>query len=470
MNRKNIYISIILDSLAASVVWILFYAYRFCTIDRYLGANEWNPERAGLLLALSLLSFPTTAIIFHYLTGAYNRHKSLSRINELTNTAIATLLISTTIFFSIVADDATTPYTSLIYSFIILWLMFFTATYIPRLIHTLVSFRTAQKHPSPYKIAIIGCGKMSNRAVNYFKKSKVNLNKQIIGYITDPYDSPADTQHKTILGSTSDIEEIITNHSIQLIIIALDQVESQHTSRLINRLIQLGVEIKIAPHQFDIITGQVSISNLDSEPLINITQIHMPAWQQNVKRAFDIVASTIAIIILSPLYAFLAIKIKSSGKGNIFYHQTRIGLHGKPFEIYKFRTMYPNAESNGPLLSSVNDSRITPFGKIMRKYRLDELPQFWNVIRGEMSIVGPRPEREFYIRQIEEKAPYYPIIYKVQPGLLSWGPILIGYADTIDKMVERLNYDIVYTNNMSVMLDLKIILRSLSVIVNGEGR
>ena len=132
--------------------------------------------------------------------------------------------------------------------------------------------------------------------------------------------------------------------------------------------------------------------------------------------------------------------------------------------------MYQDAEKNGPLLSSVNDGRITKCGAFMRKYRLDEIPQFFNIIKGDMSIVGPRPERRFYINQIEQKAPFYCMIYRVRPGLLSWGPIKIGYSDTIDKMVRRLNYDIIYMDNMSLYLDIKIIFYSLEIIFNGKGQ
>jgi lipopolysaccharide/colanic/teichoic acid biosynthesis glycosyltransferase/ABC-type Mn2+/Zn2+ transport system ATPase subunit len=164
----------------------------------------------------------------------------------------------------------------------------------------------------------------------------------------------------------------------------------------------------------------------------------MPAWQQSVKRIFDVVFSAVAMLILLPIYLYVAVRVKLGSKGPIFYKQERIGYEGRPFMIYKFRTMYTDAESQGPQLSQVNDPRITPFGHVMRKYRLDELPQFWNIIKGDMSIVGPRPERRYYIDQIEKIAPYYCLVYKVKPGLLSWGPIKIGYSDTVEKMVERL--------------------------------
>ena len=195
----------------------------------------------------------------------------------------------------------------------------------------------------------------------------------------------------------------------------------------------------------------------------------MAAWQQSVKRVFDILMSLFALVLFFPIMVYVAVRVKRDSPGPVFYKQERIGKDGRPFYMYKFRTMYVGAEQNGPQLSSQNDERITPFGAIMRKYRLDELPQFWNILKGDMSVVGPRPERRYFINQIEEKAPYYCLIYKIQPGLLSWGPIKIGYSDTVEKMVERLNYDIIYMDNMNLINDLKIMIYSLEVIIKGRG-
>ena len=195
----------------------------------------------------------------------------------------------------------------------------------------------------------------------------------------------------------------------------------------------------------------------------------MSDWETCVKRFFDITISFFSLLILSPLFIFLAICIKTDSKGTVFFSQERIGRFGKPFNILKFRTMYNNAENGTPQLSTADDKRVTKFGRFLRKYRLDELPQFWNVLKGEMSIVGPRPERDFYIRKIMEIAPYYCLLYKVRPGLTSWGPIRIGYSDTIEKMVERLNYDIIYIENMSLKTDLKILLFTFEVILKGKG-
>lgn len=231
-----------------------------------------------------------------------------------------------------------------------------------------------------------------------------------------------------------------------------------------------GKPIYIRPRVYDLLTGAAQIRTLDGEALVCITDLNMTDSEVCFKRAFDIAASVVCLTMLSPLYLVLSALVWWSSKGPVFYIQERIGLHGHPFKIYKFRTMIESAEEGLPQLSHKDDNRITKIGHWMRKYRLDELPQLWNVLKGDMSFVGPRPERPYFINLIEQQAPYYCLLYKIRPGLTSWGPVRVGYTDTIEKMIRRLNYDITYMENMSLLLDIKIMLLTLSVLFNGKGQ
>jgi exopolysaccharide biosynthesis polyprenyl glycosylphosphotransferase len=239
---------------------------------------------------------------------------------------------------------------------------------------------------------------------------------------------------------------------------------------IINQLYPANLEISVVPNLYDMLTGAAMIEDVSDRPLIPITEHKMSYTELCIKRAFDIVVSALLLVLLLPVFICVALLVKCSSKGPVFYTQERIGQHGLPFDIIKFRTMHVHAENDTPQLSLDNDPRVTKVGRWLRKYRLDELPQFWNILRGDMSIVGPRPERRYFINQIEKIAPYYCLLYKIRPGLASWGPIRVGYTDTLDKMIRRLNYDIVYLENMSISLDLKIMFYTMGVILNGKGK
>jgi len=455
---------------AAVIAWSCFFSYRKFTELTYNHTSEiWHLILNDYKFYLGIVLIPFCWFILYALYGTYSQVWRKSRMKEFITTFQQQIIGVIVLFFAIILDDIISDYTDYIRLFFVLFLLHFGLTVISRVIFISAIKRMVRLGRIQFNALIVG---MPDSAEDFYKnKRQKTFGSKIVGYVGIDKRKTETAASLPYLGNYNQLNEIVKMHQIEEVIISNDA----NTRKLIQKILPLigdsHVLLKILPSAEDHVLRTVRNTSVFDGQFIQIYLDSLPVWQKICKRTMDIVFSALFIVIASPLYLFLAWKVKHSSPGSIFFRQERVGKGGKTFNMIKFRSMNEDAEADGiPKLSSKTDARITPFGVFMRRTHLDEIPQFFNVLKGEMSLVGPRPERQYYINQIVEKVPYYRLLLLEKPGITSWGQVSYGYAENVDEMIERLQYDIMYIENISLALDIKILLYTIIAVFRRQGR
>ncbi len=468
--RKQIFKYIFFDVLTALLSWTLFYSFRkyywegVSIHDLYEITLSDSHYYSGFFL------IPLFWCVLYFLLGQYKRIFRRHRLKEVGEVFIATFLGTLFLFFVVLLDDQLPDYKAYYKSIVFLFVTHYLLVLFSRLILTTGTVKRMNSGVWGFPTIIVGGNARALALYEEIKSVGQMSGYQFAGFVRINGKDDLLIRHMPFLGQIEDLPKLIVEYKIKDVILAVESSDHRDLERVLNVLLDFDVDVSIIPDTFDLLSGSVKMTALYGVPLVRIQRDLMPTWQVSLKRLMDVVLSLLAMVILSPVYVMVGIAVKSSSEGPVFFWQERIGKHGLPFKMMKFRTMFVDAEKHGPQLSSAHDQRITKVGRFLRKSRLDEIPQFWHVVIGEMSLVGPRPERSFYIDQIKEKAPHVKKLLRVRPGITSWGQVKYGYAENVDQMLQRLKYDILYLENMTLAMDIKILFYTVVTVLRGRGK
>ncbi len=455
------------DFAAALLAWAVFFVLR-----QYLlhdaGDYRFSGALAGTVVAISLA---WTAL--YALAGQYRDVFRKSRLAELLHLLRVAGLGAMLLLFALLLDEQSLGRYRLHFRTAALYfLLHYFITAVFRIVVVGSVQRLVRSGAISFPTLLVGGNSLVLDTARDLGRTGHHLGMRVVGFVA-PEGGPVDDALAAALpalGTYRELPALVQALRIEEVVIAIEPSEHRRIQEILNLLEDAAVRISILPDLYQILLGSVKVNHSFGTPLIEIKHDLLEPWQTAVKRLLDVVGAVLFLGLAWWVYAGVAVMVRLSSPGPVFYRQVRIGKNGRPFRIIKFRSMYLDAERLGPALSSDADPRITPWGRFMRRVRLDELPQFWNVLRGDMSLVGPRPERQFFIDQIVLVAPHYRHLHRVRPGLTSLGQVKYGYAETVPQMLERLKYDVLYIENMSLAMDFRVMLYTLKIILEGRGK
>lgn len=459
---------ILSDCIAVTLCYFVFNCIRYTVEDKSPTFGElydfiFNLKAYGVGLVFVLFWIGLFA-----LSGYYNNVENKSRLDEFPTTIISTIVGSIIVFMGLVVDDVVLDTSVYLKLYFYLFSLMTFVVYPIRFLQTTIEIKRYKSLHERDKILLIMNDEATSLPIEQTitNEGKIIVDKVMLSTLNTNYNE-AEVNTKECVKK---VDESIAASAPDVIVVYIEGNHLECFSLLLYELYKYKIPIKVPMRSMLFAGAKVKVRGMKGEPFVDLTDTNMSEWEKNVKWLFDKLCSLFLLIITCPIMLILALCVRYSSKGSIIFKQERIGLHGKPFMIYKFRTMFVNAESSGPQLSQNGDQRITGIGRVLRKYRLDELPQFWNVLKGDMSFVGPRPERSYYIKKLVKVAPYYYLLHNVRPGITSWGMVKYGYASNLKEMEERLEFDWLYYENMSLQLDLAVLCYTIYTLIKGSGK